>query len=115
MTLREMQSLHVNCTSALLEHILASGYELTWGETLRKKAEAEANAASGAGIAHSLHLLGLAIDLNLFKDGVWLTDSQSHAPFGAYWKSLHPLCRWGGDFKPKPDGNHYSVEWQGVK
>ena len=51
-------------------------------------------------------------DLNLFKDGVYLTSDKDHEPFGIYWESLHPLCRWGGRFK---DGNHYSIEHQGVK
>lgn len=27
---------------------------------------------------------------------------------GIYWKSLHPLARWGGDFKSK-DYNHFSL------
>jgi hypothetical protein len=31
---------------------------------------------------------------------------------GKYWKRQHPLCRWGGDFQ---DGNHYSLEHEGVK
>ena len=27
---------------------------------------------------------------------------------GAYWKGLHPLCRWGGDFASR-DYNHISL------
>ena len=63
----------------------------------------------------SLHYEGLAIDIDLFdKDNNYLSDTESHKPFGEYWKALHPDCRWGGDFR-KPDGNHYSVEYQGKK
>lgn len=112
MMLREAQSLHVQLTAQLIQHILSLDFQLTWGETLRTKLDAEAEAAAGQGIANSLHLIGLAVDLNLFKDGVYLPDTESHRQFGTYWKSLNPLCRWGGDFK-KPDGDHYSIAWEG--
>lgn len=115
MTLREQQSLFMRLLPRLIDFAYDNGYELTGGQLLRTQSEANANAASGAGIKNSLHRLGLAIDLNLFKDGKFLTTSDNHRPLGEYWKSLHPLCRWGGDFKPKPDGNHYSLEWEGVK
>lgn len=121
MTLRELQSLHLElvCTK-LVPFALSKGYALTWGQTTRTDAEAQANAAAGSGIARSLHIDRLAIDLNLFRGGDWLQTSEDHAELGAYWKTLHPLCRWGGDFKdskgrPKPDGNHYSLEYQGRK
>lgn len=115
MTQREAESLHVKLTGLLIAYIYSQGYELTWGQTLRTQSDATANVASGSGIIHSLHLIGLAVDLNLFKNGAWLTTSSDHAPFGAYWKTLHPFCRWGGDFKNRPDGNHYSIEWNGVQ
>ena len=61
---------------------------------------------------NSLHHLGLANDLDLYFNGVYLTRTEDHKFSGDKWKSMHPLCRWGGDFK-HPDGNHYSLEWQG--
>ena len=115
MTLREQQSLFMKLLPRLIDHAYSLGYELTGGELERSKAQAQANAASGAGIANSLHLERLAIDLNLFQNGQFLDSSEAHRPLGTYWKTLHPLCRWGGDFHPKPDGNHYSLEWQGRK
>lgn len=72
------------------------------------------NNGKGRGIVNSVHSLGLAVDINLFKDGVYLTDSADHAKLGAFWKTLNPLARWGGDFSD-PDGNHYSFEYNGVK
>lgn len=98
----------------LIDFIYAQGYEVSGGELERSKAQAEANAASGAGIANSLHLIRLAIDLNLFKDGVYLSDSASHKPFGEFWEGLNELCCWGGRFT-KPDGNHYSLTHEGRK
>lgn len=43
--------------------------------------------------ANSVHKQRLAIDLNLFKGGVYQTSTEAHKPLGEYWKSLHPLCR----------------------
>jgi hypothetical protein len=71
-------------------------------------------ARNGKGISKSQHLVRLAADLNLFKDGVYLPQSQDHKPFGDYWESLDPLNRWGGDWDGDDqvdpddnDGNHY--------
>lgn len=80
-----------------------------------KLAAALVNNGKNNGIINSVHQLGLAVDINLFKDGVYLTSSEDHRPFGEWWKAQHPLARWGGDFRPKPDGNHYSFEYNGVK
>ncbi len=120
MKLREHQSLFMKLLPRLIDYAYAMGYELTGGELERSKAQAEANAKSGAGIANSLHLISLAIDLRLFINGEWQKSSEPYRPLGEYWRSLHPLCRWGGDFKdslgnPKPDGGHFSLEWEGRK
>lgn len=92
----------------LISFAESRGYELTVGEAWRSRAAAEANAKKGIGIKNSLHRQRLAIDLNLFKDGVYLRKSEDHRQLGEYWKALDPLCRWGGDFKRR-DGNHYSL------
>ena len=114
MTLREQRCLFTRLVAQLITQVeLMTGYELALGEVRRTQAQANANAASGAGIAHSLHLDALAVDFDLYIGGVWQSSSAAHEPIGKLWKSLHPLCRWGGDFRPKIDGNHYSVEWQG--
>jgi hypothetical protein len=112
--LRELQSLHVKLIGMLIDWAYYHGYELTWGQTLRMPVEAEANAESGAGIVNSLHLIKLAADLSLFKNGVLLTEILDYEPLGTYWKSLNPLCCWGGDFA-SPDADHFSITWQGVK
>lgn len=116
MTLREQRSLFARLLPRLLDYIHDQGFQCTIGEVVRSPLQAKANAATGAGTLNSLHILGLAVDINLFDvDGKYLTDSADHKFAGEYWKTLHPLARWGGDFKPKPDGNHYSLEWQGRK
>ena len=61
---------------------------------------------------NSLHFEGLAVDVDLFKDGKYLITTEDHKVFGEFWKSLHSDCCWGGDFN---DGNHYSVTFGGRK
>jgi len=56
------------------------------------------------GKKNSLHKDGLAADLNLFKDGKWLTNTNDHEELGKYWERLGGA--WGGRFG---DGNHYSL------
>lgn len=112
MTLGEKQRQFTLMVAKLIIWAYDHGYELTLGEAQRSQAQADANARSGAGISKSLHLKRLAIDLNLFKDGIYLTDSAVHLPLGEYWESLGGS--WGGRFS-RPDGNHYSLEHEGVR
>ena len=107
MSLRSTQSEFLVCVADLILWAQAEGFDLTGGDLWRSPEE-----CIRRGFAESIHGERLAIDLNLFIDGEYMTDSAAHAPLGEYWKSLHPLARWGGDFR-KPDGNHYSFEWDG--
>lgn len=113
MTLREEQSLFAKLIPRLLDEIYINGYEATLGDAW-SKLEYKAHRQN------SCHYLRLAIDINLFKNGAYLTGSEAHKPFGIFWEGLHPLCRWGGRFKdrdgmPAPDGNHYSMEYENKK
>lgn len=141
MTLRELQSLHANLIAQLFTWMYSQGYEITWGEAKRSDeqaiinslgqsgrenvarligstfpslAEAIRNNGKANGIVGSLHEVGLALDFNLFRNGVWITDTESTdwQLIGSYWELLHPLCRWGGRFK---DGNHFSITYNGKK
>ena len=105
MTLRQKQSLFVEMVALLIREATNRGYEFTFGEAYRSPEEAARLAKLGKGIKTSLHTSRLAIDLNLFKDGHYLSSTKAHRPLGEYWESLHPECRWGGHFG---DGNHYS-------
>ena len=115
MTLGEKQRLFMRLLGEFLVWVYQQGYAVTGGELERTVAQAAENAARGSGIANSLHLVRLAIDLNLFIEGVYQTHSEAYKPLGEKWKSMHPLCRWGGDFVSRPDGNHFSLEHQGVR
>lgn len=111
-----LQCLHVRLAGRLINYVYGvdGGYLLKWGETLRKQAQADANAASGAGIKNSLHIIGLAVDFELFKDGQYLTACEDYSFMGQFWKQLDPRCCWGGDFASR-DGDHFSITYQGVK
>ena len=111
-TLRQKQSRFVRLVGLLIEWAYANNYELTFAEAYRTPEQAASIAKTGKGIANSLHTQRLAIDLNLFRNGAYLTATNDHKPLGEYWESLGEDCKWGGRFS-RPDGNHYSIEWQG--
>ena len=87
----------------LIEHAYGKGYELTFGDAYRSRHVTY-------GHKNSLHRKRLAIDLNLFKDGKYLVNTADHQPLGEYWESIGGT--WGGRFE---DGNHYSLEHEGMK
>jgi len=58
------------------------------------------------GNVSSNHKLKCAIDLNLFKDGEYLTTTADHFALGSFWDDLHPNTRWGGHYD---DANHYEL------
>lgn len=108
----------------LIDFIYKSGYECTLGDAYRdprvfgemgtkNSITSEVNSYPAYGRSKSAHKQRLAIDLNLFKDGLYLRHTEAHRPFGEFWKSIRPENRWGGDFTPK-DGNHYSRKYYGI-
>lgn len=111
LNLGQRQRLFMELLPRLLNFIYSKGYEVTGGDLWAKTGHKN----------NSNHYIRLAIDLNLFLDGKYLEKSESHLQFGKFWMSLHPLCRWGGnwdgDNNPfefgESDGNHYSIEYEG--
>jgi hypothetical protein len=112
MTLREKQSLFAILVAQLIQYMTGLGYEATLGEAWRSPEEAARLAKLGKGSARSLHCQKLAIDINLFKDGKYLSKTEDHLHFGEWWERQHALCTWGGRFE---DGNHYSITHGGMK
>jgi len=106
MLLQPKQSMFARKIALLILYADKQGYELTFGSayiperliqhTLHKE--------------NTLHKKRLAIDLNLFKDGVWLNKTKHHKQLGEYWESIGGA--WGGRFG---DGNHYSLEHEGMR
>ena len=94
MGIRNEQSKFAKMVALLILHAYEKGYELTFGD---------AYACTGH-IKGSFHYSRLAIDLNLFNEGKYLTKTEDHTPLGLFWESIGGT--WGGRWK---DGNHYSL------
>ncbi|MEM5487057.1 M15 family metallopeptidase [Enterobacter cloacae] len=112
MKLSEKQQKFTVMIGQLIARASALGYGLTFGEAWRTPEQAQLNARSGKGIAASLHTQRLAVDFNLFINGVYQADSAAYRPLGEFWESIGGT--WGGRFS-RPDGNHFSLEHGGVK
>ena len=95
MTLGQQQRHFALMIGELLVWIYEQGYEVTFGDAWAKTGHKD----------DSFHYKHLAKDLNLYKDGAWLTETEGHAEIGRKWKEMGGS--WGGDFRRK-DGNHYS-------
>lgn len=112
MSLRKKQSEFVRMVARLIEFATNQGYELTVGDAYRDpRSHGKMGERIAYGHPNSYHKKRLAIDFNLFRDGVWLTSSEEHRPLGEYWESIGGT--WGGRFGAKDgklgyDGNHYS-------
>jgi hypothetical protein len=106
------QQLFAKNIARLIYYLNNMGFEVTFGEAQRTQEQAEIYAKQGKGSKFSNHIIRLAIDLMLFRGAIYLKSCEDYEIAGNFWKSLHPLNRWGGDFKSK-DGNHFSMLWQG--
>jgi len=90
----------------LIDKAFELGYDVTGGDLFR-------DPRAPYGSKSSSHRRRLALDLNLFKNGIYLKDAQSHLPLGEFWESLGGI--WGGRFGDDPvtpaiegyDANHY--------
>lgn len=106
MILSQLQQTFVLNVAELIRYIDGCGFACTFGEAWRPEWVAKKYAEERKGIEKSLHIIRLAIDLNLFKEGKYLSNSGAHKPFGDYWEGLHPNNNWGGRYG---DGNHYEM------
>jgi len=93
MSIRPAQSEFVRKVADLIIFAYDHGYELTFGDTTAIAGHREG----------SFHYQRLAIDLNLFLNGEWLTKTEDHVALGEFWESIGGT--WGGRWN---DGNHYS-------
>lgn len=111
MTLRAKQSKFALMVAELIVKANELGYEITLGDAYRDpRVFGKIGERKGYGESRSAHKQRLAIDINLFKDGKYLSGTESHRPLGEWWESKGGS--WGGRFE---DGNHYSLEHDGIK
>jgi hypothetical protein len=116
-TLLEKQHMFSKTLARFILDLASRGYYVTLGEAWRPNSQAQLYAISGKGIVNSNHCIRLAVDLNIFLDGVWLVTRDELEIPGKLWKSYSNdlvECCWGGDFK-SADCCHFSFEHNGIK
>lgn len=103
-SLRARQTEFASKVPALISKAFELGYEVTLGDAYRDpRVHGNYGERKAYGEAKSFHKLRLAIDLNLFKEGKFITDETGHKQIGEWWESIGGT--WGGRFH---DPNHYS-------
>lgn len=108
MSLVVEQAAFLQDTCKLIQYASEQGWTVTGGELYRTPEQQEIYLKTGRSkTMASNHLKRCAIDLNFFKDGKLVWDKTQLAPLGAYWESLHPKNRWGGNFKSLVDVPHF--------
>lgn len=113
MKLGEKQELFMRLLPGLLNKAHDLGFEIRGGDLFRDpRVFGAIGEKKGYGHKSSAHKNKLAIDLNLFKNGQFMSKTIDHKQLGEWWNEQHDLCRWGGAFN---DGNHYSLEHNGIK
>ena len=99
MSLRMEQSAFAKDTVKLYVFIENNGAEFTYGEAQRTIDQQEIYVKSGKSkTMKSYHLQKLAVDLNIFKDGIWFQKKDELQVYGDFWESLNPLNQWGGNW-----------------
>lgn len=113
MTLREARCQFTECLAWLVNFAVTHGYEAAFAEGMDRRTEKDPTSDH---MKNSLHDIGLAQDIDLYKNGTYLAKTEDHRELGEAWEAEGqkrglPLA-WGGRFS---DGNHYSLTWQGRK
>jgi len=99
----------------LIEYVYRSGYAVTFGDAYRDpRVFGAVGTRQGYGQSASNHKSRLAVDLNLFVDGKYISSGShpAYVQLGEFWESLGDMNAWGGRFN---DANHFSYEHQGRK
>jgi len=107
MNLGKRQELFASLLPALLDRAFRLGFDVRIGDCFRDpRAHGEMGEQGPYGNKNSNHKLKCAVDLNLFREGVYLTTTEDHRELGEWWDEQHELTRWGGVYD---DSNHYEI------
>ena len=108
MSMVQEQAAFLLDTCKLIQFATDQGWTVTGGELSRTPEQQAIYFKTGRSkTMDSIHLKRCAIDLMFFKDGKIVWDKAQLAPVGAFWESLHPKNRWGGNFKSLLDVPHF--------
>jgi len=110
MSLSEKQRKFPMMVAELITEAYGAGYELTFGEAFRTEDQQRLYVSSGRSrTMSSAHMKRLAVDFNLFRDGVYITDSGLYRPLGEMWEAIGG--RWGGRFGVAPADYQKKTGW----
>lgn len=111
LSLLQKQKVFARMVARLIDRAHELGFEVTLGDAYRDpRVFGPMGVRQGYGESRSAHKQRLAVDLNLFRGRQYLADTEAHRALGEWWESQGGC--WGGRFN---DGNHYSLEHEGVK
>lgn len=105
MSMVDEQSSFAHAVADLIKFAIGQGFQVTFGDAYR-------DPRCPYGHPKSFHKKRLAIDLNLFRNGKYLTTAADHVILGRKWEDMGGT--WGGRFDLNGDGvegddaNHYS-------
>ena len=124
MSLSDKQWKFLQNVAKLITYAEKEGYKLTGGELYRTRdhqwlyyngrtiiKSKLVGTTRKSKTMNSNHLNRLAIDFNVFKNGVLTYKYEDVEPLGRYWMNLHEKNRWGGDWNKnhKDDENFKDV------
>lgn len=107
MSIRKMQAKFSLMLARLIIYAYSLGFEISMGEgTITVENCPNCSRKVSLHKKKSNHYIKLAQDIDLFKNGVYLTSTASHKKLGHYWQDMGGA--WGGMYQ---DGNHYSLQY----
>lgn len=114
-SLRQKQSRFAGMAARLILRAQQLGYDVTLGEAWRPPRHAALYDQIDPRSKNGMHVMRLAIDLDLFRGGVTVPN---HEPLHEWWENLHADCRWGGRFADPKSGcqnqeSHYCICYGG--
>ena len=109
-SLGQKQRRFASMAAHLILHAQTLGFAVTLGDAYRDpRVFGPMGVRQGYGESRSAHKHRLAVDLNLFKNGRYLANTEAHRELGEWWEAQGGT--WGGRFN---DGNHYSLKHNGI-
>jgi hypothetical protein len=119
--LSEIQIIFSLNIATLIIELNKRGYQCTFGEVARTPEQQEIYVKTGKSKTMlSAHINRLAADINLFKDGVYLTEAKEYKVAAETWEALNENnvagFSWGWDanhfemkMNPRPVSNLQSI------
>lgn len=111
MSLVAEQNAFLADVARLVSFAQSVGFEVTLGEGFRTVEQQAIYVKNGASqVSTSQHQKRLAVDLNFFRNGNWVTGPTAKTVLGCvgrFWEDLCHQNRWGGNFKTLVDTPHF--------